>query len=486
MMRVVLLLVLLHATAFSFAQTAYIEGQMNSNSVTVARYSAPRIEGTHALIYIPCTFAQSQLNFSEWPKNMNEYVVEQVTLVYTKYRQSEDFNQQQLNRTRTQQLLNKGGAVLKSPMIAWEQCIQTGATSPEEGRDYFHGFVLLVRKPITPEDRKTEITYIDSLTRLFRPGGSATFSGSTTTSGSSGSSTTTSGGSSSGSDIRVMVGADGSLIRISKNTPEDSLRFILRPSSPGATIINARYADTSRMSVVVTERFQNHTRKRYWKLEEHKGGPFLPVVTHYDSVVITTTKRNNFNNYIVVVDVTGSMSPFASQVLLRIPNFINDSNCRGFVFFNDGDEKSGGRKEIGKTGGVYWTTARSYDSIARVMHTCMYNGTGGDNPENDLEAIITGLNKINPNCEVVLIADNHSPPRDLALYNKIKNPVHVVLCTGIKTTNPDYLFLARVTKGSLHNRDYDIYDLHLLKEGETIAIGHQKFIVKDNHFVLMQ
>jgi hypothetical protein len=485
MNRLLLLLVmLLHATVRVDAQTAYIEGQMQNNTVTAARYSAPRVDQTQMLIYVPCMFAQSQLNFWEWPKNINDYVIEQVTLVYTKYRQSEDFNQQQLNRTRTQQLLNKCGAALKSPMIVWEQCIQTGANSPEEGRDYFHGFVLLVRKPMTREERKTELTYIDSLTKLYRPGSSTT-TASGTTSGSSGKTTTTTSGGSSSSDIRVMVGADGSIIRISKKTPEDSLRFILRPSSPNATIINARYGDTTRMSVVVTERFQNHTRMRYWKLEEHKGGPFIPVTTHYDSVVITSTQRNKFTNYIVVVDVTGSMSPFASQVLLRIPNFINDSNCRGFVFFNDGDEKSGGRKEIGKTGGVYWTTARSYDSIARVMHTCMYNGTGGDTPENNLEAIITGLNKINPECEVVLIADNHASPRDLSLFKKIENPVHVVLCTGIKTTNPDYLFLARVTKGSLHNRDYDIYDLHLLKEGETIAIGPQKFIVKDNHFVLM-
>jgi hypothetical protein len=115
----------------------------------------------------------------------------------------------------------------------------------------------------------------------------------------------------------------------------------------------------------------------------------------------------------------------------------------------------------------------------------MRNGDGGDLPENNVEALLKA-EQLNPGGELVLIADNWASPRDLSECDKINSPVHVILCSARSGVNPDYLFLARVTNGSVHTRDEDITNLGSMKEGEQVKIGIQTFFLHDDHFIPLE
>jgi len=141
-----------------------------------------------------------------------------------------------------------------------------------------------------------------------------------------------------------------------------------------------------------------------------------------------------------------------------------------FQKLNDGDNKEDDKKVIGKTGGLYSVFSNKYDEIEKTIVTAMTNGSGGDAPENNIEALLES-NKICSDCDsIVMIADNWAPVKDLSLIASYHKPVKVVLCGVYNKINPDYLKLARETKGSLHLIEEDIYSLSQLKEGETIKI----------------
>lgn len=48
--------------------------------------------------------------------------------------------------------------------------------------------------------------------------------------------------------------------------------------------------------------------------------------------------------------------------------------------------------------------------------------------ENDLEALLEAKKYMDDNWELILIADNYSPVRDIELLEKLDIPVHVILC----------------------------------------------------------
>lgn len=189
-----------------------------------------------------------------------------------------------------------------------------------------------------------------------------------------------------------------------------------------------------------------------------------------DSTVFQILSRHpEWKNCLVVMDWTASMYTYGAQLLLwhRL-NLENDiSQVQHFVFFNDGDTREYGRKEIGKTGGIYKANTNSLEDVIRIMHKAMMAGMGGEAEENDIEALLQGINKLKHFDEVVLIADN-SPVRDLKLLPQIKIPVRVLICDPYKDwVNPEYIRIAFETGGSLHTVEEDITRLEQFAEGQT-------------------
>jgi hypothetical protein len=87
-----------------------------------------------------------------------------VDLVYSAFRLDPAFSQRQLNLGRIRNLTARLPGILANPAIAWNLVEQTGCTSPETCRDYFHGFVLYIEKRYTAADTKREA---DSLARTL-------------------------------------------------------------------------------------------------------------------------------------------------------------------------------------------------------------------------------------------------------------------------------------------------------------------------------
>jgi len=183
----------------------------------------------------------------------------------------------------------------------------------------------------------------------------------------------------------------------------------------------------------------------------------------------------------VVVDFTGSMSPYFTQVMAWF--FLQQYQTpTAFVFFNDGDRKPDQRKTVGKTGGIYSFRTNNMDTLLHYALRTVDSGNGGDSPENDVEAILQGI-KENPKVKtVVLIADNWADMRDYALIREVKKPVSIILCGTDRGINTQYLDLARVSGGSLHTIEEDIDNLTKINEGNEVKIGKDTYILQGGRF----
>ncbi len=207
-----------------------------------------------------------------------------------------------------------------------------------------------------------------------------------------------------------------------------------------------------------------------------------------DSVVTATFNRHReWQNVIVVEDVTGSMYPYTTQTILW--RKLNDavSKVDNYAFFNDGDARPDG--PIGNSGGVYLIQSGRIEEIEAKAKLAMGKGGGGNLPENNLEAVLKGVAALKQKPErVIMIADNLAPIRDKSLIKKVLDlglPVDVILCGSFSGYyNKDYIELVRLTRGTLFTIEQEITGLAELAEGKTIKIGKQKFMVSGGKLVL--
>lgn len=208
----------------------------------------------------------------------------------------------------------------------------------------------------------------------------------------------------------------------------------------------------------------------------------LAYPTFGDSSVLEVLTRNKWSNMLIVADLTGSMSPYTAQLFVWLRLNTIDERVKQFVFFNDGDMTPDHRKIIGKTGGIYDSRTSRFEDVEELAFRTMRAGGGGDAPENDIEALIKAIDMC-PECEnIVLIADNWAPVKDISLMSNVKKPIKIILCGADYGINTQYLDLARATGGSLHTMKDDLTDLMKLHEGETIDIRGQLFIIDNGKF----
>jgi hypothetical protein len=199
-----------------------------------------------------------------------------------------------------------------------------------------------------------------------------------------------------------------------------------------------------------------------------------------DSTVVASLRRNkSWTNPTIVTDVTGSMSPYVSQVLLWYLYKWNERERTNIVLFNDGDHKSTLAKIIGETGGIYTQSTNKYEDFLALLRKANSGGYGGDIPENGVEAILKAQEEFPDSKEIIFIADNYANMRDFELIPKIKIPVRIILCGTHLFVNLQYLELARKTGGSVHSIEQDLVDLSKLAEGKTFQFNRQTFIIKD-------
>lgn len=184
------------------------------------------------------------------------------------------------------------------------------------------------------------------------------------------------------------------------------------------------------------------------------------LITRDSTVFRIMDRHPEWNNMLVVMDWTGSMYKYGAQLVLwhKLNAQMNDAKVRHFVFFNDGNNKKTWQKKIGRTGGVYRAKTGELEEIVETMEYVMKKGNGGDSPENDAEALLTGIQYLSNFDEIILIADNKSDVRDIELVEKIDRPVRIIICDlkrGAKV-HPHYIKIAKDTGGSIHTIGKDI------------------------------
>jgi hypothetical protein len=194
--------------------------------------------------------------------------------------------------------------------------------------------------------------------------------------------------------------------------------------------------------------------------------------------------QNQWKNKVIVADITGSMYPYMDQILIWFLLKSADEDKNKYLFFNDGDNKPDIGKIIGRTGGIYFTPGKTVDELFSTMITTMKAGNGGDTPENNIEALLEGLKKCTGNAELIMIADNYSDVKDIALLTKLNVPVRIILCGTDCGINEDYLQIAYKTGGSVHTIEQDIYNLTQYKEGSVITIENKKYRFNRGKFVI--
>ena len=204
---------------------------------------------------------------------------------------------------------------------------------------------------------------------------------------------------------------------------------------------------------------------KFWELLNNNTVP-----TKDSSVIKILTKFPNWKNLLIVNDWTGSMYEFGMEVLLWYKlNESRQKDVKRIVFFNDGDSLPDNKKIIGKTGGIYLSKdSISLDNLISQMVLCMRGGYGGDIPENDVEAMIKGLESCKDCEEVILVADSRSSVRDFSLITQVKKPVHVILCGVEKGVVPEYIKIAYQTGGTIHTIQEDILSFAQFTDGKRI------------------
>jgi hypothetical protein len=218
-----------------------------------------------------------------------------------------------------------------------------------------------------------------------------------------------------------------------------------------------------------------------------------PTVFERDGyTVLAVLKRmdSEWNNTMIVTDVTGSMMPYINEVLVWHALKNTENTTQNYVFFNDGDERRTQDKVIGITKGIYGVRTDDLQVLYNTMITTCMRGDGGDRPENDLEALLYAqkYTLADTATALILVADGLSPVRDISLATKLKKPVHIILCgsanaDGMLTINIDYFEIAARTGGSIHTIEQDILDISTVPEDGRINIGKHEYVRKNGKFM---
>lgn len=452
-MKRILLLTLLFGLLSSFTngQEVSREKLLKRKPSTVKKYDTTFRQANQ--YFLNMDFAEAKiLNPKEHFAFMDKQV-ERVELYYTDFRLSDSFQQSKLNGKRLEELEKLIPSIYQQSGIVWRFVVQTGAKDEEAAKTYFHGFVITYRD-LAFVDRETELVRMDSVSIALSAIKDTIYS----------------------IECRNMSKTrkkwTGYYLPNNPDKAEKGIRF-------------RRKGIWKRKREYQTLVKTNTICDTIWGVTGTFGGSSLIV----DSTVMQVLERNmtKWKKSAIITDVTGSMYPYVLQlqVWMRL-NYYN-TDCRHFVFFNDGDMKIDRLKRIGKVGGIYPVHAANYTAMELTCKKAMKNGGGSDAQENDLEAILEAQKQYPDRSSFILIADNYAPVRDMALLKKIKKPVHVILCgTQSGYINVEYLEIAHQTGGSVHTIERDIENLAEMSEGAKIEIGGITYQIQRGKFVIVR
>lgn len=449
-------------------RSKFIDSLLDNRVILVPKYTQP-IESNESLL-LKMNFGQPDILDTTGIWKLKDAQILSIDLVFTDYPSAQDLKP--LNRKRYNNLLDLIPINIHDDLISWQMIRQMDGKTKESSLGLLHGWVINYRPKFTPEDTETEIAYIDSVVKKLRKPAPVH-------------------DSVAPDKIRhwdVIHGKNANIYREYGGRPikiitndEKLVKKLFWPKKDTLIKIPTEMARKDGLLVFPQERAiksdsvflvlspfvviaKNDTTKYYRERAITTG------------TIPTVLNRIPLADVLVIADVTGSMSRYTGQLLSWMSLHEEDSTIKYLVCFNDGGIKPDNQKRIGETGGIFGQPYINVSNAANFMKTVMRGGNGGDEPENDCEAVIKAIEMF-PDCnDVVLLADNWAPMRDIVLAKEIHKPVKVVICgDNMIGVNPDCITVAFLTGGSLHFLNEDVVDLTLLKEGKQMMINGKMY-----------
>lgn len=468
---------------------------------TLDVYPEIKPESGVMILRIPVNFDQAVL-LDNIPASLKDLTIQQIDLVYTTYKQNPDFDQEVLNRKRIRRLL-KELPEARDPLINWRIIGQSKARDAEEAKELFHGFVIYYRPKPTKESIEKEIDYIDRMLG-FKDEGSTNKERAAESVGEDPSSKEKSGAIEEIEKPEETSANKAVSEGITTNPMIEMLRFPPMENDCYTAITGTRKASMDRFKLFSDSVMRDPMIKRmswtsnkgpgkhtyhyvYYLIKEDCDSSLIYVPdwlngADYNAVEATFKRHPDWQNSLVVMDVTGSMSPYIAKTMSWVKATQDSSQVSAFVFFNDGDMTPDSRKKTGTVGGIYGARNTAFEPVYKQMKTTMNNGGGGDCPENNVEATIKGINDY-PDCdEVIMVADNWATPRDLSLVKQLDRPVHVIVCGSFFGLNEAYIQLAYDTRGSVHTIEEDL-DARDINPGAQFRVGKNYFTLVNGKIV---
>lgn len=468
--------------------------------------------------------------------------IESISLVYSRYKLNNEFNQAQLNANRLEKLYANIPGLSSNKNIKWYWIEQTGCNSSEDCNNLFHGFVITLKK--IDEIREAEISFLDYYTNLYEEADVSTsgmdsiirikrlpFIKICDTILERQINTRNKMARIFGFNKEIKKKVNKKLKRINKEFAETSLNLIINTSGKFQSTNLLVESEENKNIIQLLNNEMRISPARYFgkkiltkatvtiKLDQKEVDitlmqtPILPDSQQFnlDKFLYVTTNRlkceyvdtskrvlgrqnyktndvvlrafernSHWENCLIATDVTGSMYPYLAQFKVWHKKHLElNKGNHDFVFFNDGDNKPDHTKITGAVGGNYYVKTSNQDVLFETLNKSMKNGSGGDGPENNIEAVIEGVKMNNKVKAVIMIADNYATPRDLQLLSQVKLPIRLIVCGASSGINTAYLEMVRKNKGSIHTMEDDLYNLFELKENDFFILDGINYYIKD-------
>ena len=408
----------------------------------------PYVIGLHPIdtgkfvLYLPMPFASSQFKPEVAKIKLPPATeVHAVHLVYTRYKQVDTFSQPKLNQRRLNNLKIIYPELFKQSDVQWRVFEQKSPKTLESAEECYHGFVIYLKSRPPKVEIEKEIAKIDRIVDSYK-------------------------------DTQIWI-------------PEKvSYRIRKREVETGYYLPHSR--DKKKQHIKYTSAGLWFRKKETRIIRD--SIPLKRIPGHFERTGFFDTfglrKTDEFKiltrkdwsgKYAVLVDVTGSMTPYTAQVMLWMKHSKTCLENGRVVFFNDGNEAPDMLKRIGFSGGLHFAESHTFDTVYKTMQTAMRRGDGGDIPENNIETIIAAQKRW-PNLDsFIMIADNNASIKDIILIKQVSKPVNIILCGVTDRIHPHYVELAAKTNGRIYTIDAEINDLNKLKLGGRIDIGKSVF-----------
>lgn len=434
-------------------------------------------------------FNEFRVQDSATIKKIENKTIYKVELYYSSYKESDDFSQRQLNNKRLAYLQQVLPFVFENNAIEWKLINQIENADKAKAQNLFHGFVFYSRESVIEleDGRLITITTKDEINIIKSELGELLPKDSTTELSKICLRICDSIG------VDTLIEASEKKIYSGKYWPNNARRKakgkLLKRKSIWKREPEYKIQTDSVMTLIPKSDCFGETLRDLMRGSKIHFDLASRVSGFADTVVSKTLNNNYWGNALVVEDVTGSMYPYLTQTFQWRRLKIASTNLDNFAFFNDGDSNPDGK--IGKSHGVYDVFSDSINEVEKTAFSTMSKGNGGRGPENDIEAMIRGVDQTEMQVEnIVLIADNFARVRDMSILDKLieKNiPISVIVCGALnRRINYQYIDLARISGGKLFTIEEDIDFTIPLAEGEKVTIGVQTFLITKGKLVLLK